>query len=185
MKLISNEDYAKIRNQNKEKMIGLKATRSVCVGPDARFSFECYETLWTQIQEMLYIEGGGKEQEADELSAYGPLVPQGSDLVATLFFEIENEALRREKLQAWGGIEKTVFLEIDGEKVYAQNTDHLERTNEQGKTSAVHFLRFQINDSQKNAFRNEKIVLGFDFQKYGHMTVLSQETCSALSKDFV
>ncbi len=184
MKLISLEDYTKIRDQNREKIIALKAKRSLCVGPDARFMFECYETLWTQIQEMLYVERGGKEQEIDELAAYTPLIPQGSELVATLFFEIENEKLRGEKLSLWGGIEKSAFLSIGGDKIYAQNADNLERTNAFGKTSAVHFLRFTFNQEQKKAFAHGQVILGFDFPAYAHMAVVPEVIKEALIKDF-
>ena len=184
MKLISLEEYKKIRVQNREKIISLKATRSICVGPDARFMFECYETIWTQIQEMLYVERGGKDQEIEEIEAYNPLIPKGSELIATLFFEIESQKRRLEKLSLWGGIEKTAFLSIGDDKIYAQNADDLERTNASGKTSAVHFLKFSLNNDQKKSFSDQKLVIGFNFEHYNHMSVIPEIMRNALLQDF-
>lgn len=182
--LIIVEEYTQNRTKIREDLRVLKSKRSLNIGPDARFMFECYETLWGQIQEMLYIEGGDDVQIEDELKAYGPLVPQGSELSVTVFFEIPNADMRFEKLSQWGGIEEAIFLQVGDEKIYATSGDELERTNAQGKTSAVHFLKFLFSEDQKNKFKKEVVVLGFDFEKYPHMMVLSDVIKEELSRDF-
>ena len=97
-----------------------------------------------QIQEMLYIERGGKEQLQDEIKAYNPLVPKGKELVATLMFEIDNEKRRKDFLNSVGGIENKIFIKIGDKKVVAMPEDDTDRTSEDGKASSVHFLHFNL-----------------------------------------
>ena len=89
--VIDIDNYIKERNNIKKEISTIKKNRRIPVGPHATFYFECYQTMIYQIQEMLYIERGGKQQLQDEIKAYNPLVPKGNELVATLMFEIDNE----------------------------------------------------------------------------------------------
>ena len=108
--LIDIDNYIKERDNIKKEISILKKNRRIPVGPHATFYFECYQTMIYQVQEMLYIERGGKQQLKDEIKAYNPLVPKGRELVATLMFEIDNEKKRKEFLTSVGGIEHKIFL---------------------------------------------------------------------------
>merc|ERR1711991_696624 len=112
----------------------------------------CYQTMIYQIQEMLFIERGGKEQLHDEIKAYNPLVPKGKELVATLMFEIDNKKKRKDFLNSVGGIEEKIFIEINKEKIFAKPEDDTERTSDDGKASSVHFIHFHFSKSQIESF---------------------------------
>ncbi|MGD8711152.1 MAG: DUF3501 family protein, partial [Ectothiorhodospiraceae bacterium] len=88
------EQYAAIRREKAREITAIKKHRRMAVGPDATLYFESYDTMWRQIHEMLFVERGGEEQIDDELDAYNPLIPQGSELVATLMFEIDDRTRR-------------------------------------------------------------------------------------------
>ena len=112
-------DFAAIRNTKRTEITEIKKHRRVPVGPDATFYFESYDTMWWQIHEMLFIEKGGDEQVNDELEAYNPLIPQGDELVATLMFEIDDPARRKNLLMKLGGVEEMCFLEVGQDKIKA------------------------------------------------------------------
>ena len=122
--VIDIDRYISERAEIKKKISVLKENRRVPVGPHATFYFECYQTMIYQVQEMLYIERGGKEQLYDEIKAYNPLVPKGKELVATLMFEIDNEKKRKDFLNSVGGIEERIFIEINKEKIFAKPEMH-------------------------------------------------------------
>src|SRR5579863_7421696 len=103
--------YAAERPAHQRRIGELKRRRRVAVGPFAAFYFENWDTLWLQVQEMLRVEKGGEAQIEDELDAYNPLVPQGSELSATVMFEIEEPAERDRMLKRLGGVEDHMFLE--------------------------------------------------------------------------
>src|SRR5690606_2220488 len=136
------ERYAAERKALKKALVEKKKHRRIEVGPVATFYFESYDTMWSQIQEMLWIEKGGEAQIADELSAYNPLIPKGSELVATVMFEIDEKPRREAFLARLGGIEETAFLEFAGEKVTAVPEADVDRTTADGKASSVQFLHF-------------------------------------------
>lgn len=184
--LLPMGEYAAVRKQRRSEMVALKQNRRVEVGPVATFYFENFGTMLQQIQEMLYIEKGGDEQIEDELAAYNPLVPQGSELVCTLMFEIE-EAVRRERiLRTLSYIERNAFIQIGPERIMAAAEPGEDRTREDGKTSAVHFLHFPFTPAQIRAFRDPagQILLGFDHENYAHMALLTAQTRAALAGDF-
>ena len=139
-----------------------------------------------QIQEMLFIERGGKDQMKDELKAYNPLIPKGKSLVATLMFEIDNPDVRKKFLTSIGGIENNTFIKIKDTKILARAEDDTERTNEEGKASSVHFLHFDFSDSQKKDFLTlgYEIQLGFNHENYQHISILSKNTIESLGNDF-
>ena len=184
--LIPADEYAKNRKEHRRKIVSYKKNRRVSLGPYANFYFESYETMKAQIQEMLYIEKGGDEQLKDELEAYNPLVPQGSELVATYMFEIDNPIIRKKVLSSLGNVENKLFISINGTKLYAAPEEDVDRTDNSGKTSSVHFIHFKFSDKQVEEFKNSssKIEIGTDHDNYLHSTVLSKEVKEALAKDF-
>ncbi len=180
------DGYAKTRRQRRQAMMELKKNRRLAVGPDATFSFECYETMWHQIHEMLYIEKGGEDQIADELAAYNPLVPKGDNLVATLMFEIDDPDRRARVLGQLGGVEDTVTLSFDGETVHAVPEGDVERSTAAGRASSVHFLRFPFTRAQIEKFvkPETEVILGIGHGKYGQMARMPEAVRAALATDF-
>ena len=184
--VIDIDNYIKERDNIKKEISILKKNRRIPVGPHATFYFECYQTMIYQVQEMLYIERGGKQQLKDEIKAYNPLVPKGRELVATLMFEIDNEKKRKEFLTSVGGIEHKIFLKIGDMKVFAKPEEDTERTSDDGKASSVHFLHFLFEEKIVDAFikGDDNIVIGFDHPNYRHFSEISETSRSELSKDF-
>jgi hypothetical protein len=178
--------YAAERKALRQDIRAVKNRRRIEVGPFATFYFENYQTMWHQVHEMLYAEKGGDAQVADELTAYNPLIPKGRELVATIMFEIDDEARRAVALRRLGGIEHKMFITIGGEKIRAVPEADVERTKEDGKTSSVHFARFPFTPAQIAAFRkpDAEIILGFDHPEYGHMAMLAETNRQALAEDF-
>ena len=180
------DDYAAVRAERRKAMGELKKNRRVAVGPDATFYFESYDTMFHQVHEMLFIEKGGDEQIADELSAYNPLVPNGRELVAKLMFEIDEPVRRTEFLAGLGGVEETVTLAFDGETIKAVAEQDVDRTTAEGKASAIQFLHFPFTDAQAEKFRcpGAQVTLGIAHAKYGHMAVLPEAARAVLAQDF-
>ncbi|MEM7169206.1 MAG: DUF3501 family protein [Pseudomonadota bacterium] len=178
--------YEADRKQIKADIIAKKKFRRHEVGPVCCFYFENYDTMWLQVQEMLFIERGGDAQIDDELSAYNPLIPKGTELIATVMFEIDEPVRRDRFLSKLGGVEETAFIRFGGHQVRGIPEADLDRTNVDGKASSVQFLHFPFTLEQIDAFKEpgQQIVIGFDHPSYGHMSVVSEETRVALSKDF-
>ena len=178
--------YIQKRRELRKSIVDYKKNRRVALGPYATFYFESYETMLAQVQEMLYIEKGGDEQLQDELSAYNPLIPNGKELTATLMFEIDNPISRAAFLGKVGGIEETVFMKIDGEKIKAAPEKDVDRTSTEGKASSVQFIHFNFNEDQIKKFKSNssEIELGIDHKEYSHSTKLSKENIASLSTDF-
>src|SRR3546814_9881271 len=109
--------YESERRELRRDLVTRKKFRRQDVGPVCTFYFENYDTMWHQVQEMLYIEKGGEAQIEDELRAYNPLIPQGRELVATVMFEIDDPVRRKMVLGKLGGIEETAFVTFAGETV--------------------------------------------------------------------
>jgi Protein of unknown function (DUF3501) len=184
--LLPAKEYEAIRKQRRAEMVALKQHRRVEVGPVATFYFENYDTMLQQIQEMLYIEKGGEEQIEDELAAYNPLVPKGSELVCTLMFEIEDPVRRERILRTLSFIERHTFLQVGGARIMAVPEPGEDRTREDGKTSSVHFLHFPFTPAQIAAFRDpvQSVMLGFEHENYAHMALLTPQVRAALAGDF-
>ena len=178
--------YIGKRRELRKNIVDYKKNRRVALGPYATFYFESYETMLAQVQEMLYIEKGGDEQLQDELSAYNPLIPNGKELTATLMFEIDNPISRAAFLGKVGGIEETVFMKINGEKIKAVPEEDVDRTSAEGKASSVQFIHFNFTDDQIEKFQSNssEIELGIDHKEYSHSTKLSKENIASLSADF-
>jgi hypothetical protein len=180
-----NAEYLPIRAEERRRISELKKHRRVEVGPFATFYFESWQTIRHQIQEMLHIEKGGAEQLADELEAYGPLVPRGNELVATVMFEVDEAVRRKAALLRIGGIEHKTFLSIGGEQSRGVPDAERENTSEDGKASAVQFFHFPLTESQAVAFKTTgtQILLGFDHPNYGHIAVVPAAVQAALAED--
>ncbi len=183
--LIDMAAYAGQRAERRRAMTDMKRPRRIGVGPHVTFYFENFDTMLHQIHEMLYIERGGEAQIADELAAYNPLVPKGRELVATMMIEYEDPAVRDRELRRLTFIENTVTLTVGGEEIKALSETEVERTKADGKTSAIHFLRFPLSDAQAAAFKTPgaRVILGIGHENYGHMAVLGEDTRTALAAD--
>lgn len=179
-------EYAAVRRERRRQATALKQHRRIEVGPFATFYFENFDTMWQQVQEMLYIEKGGEAQVNDELEAYNPLIPQGNELVATVMFEIDDPVRRANVLARLGGIEDASFLEVGGERIRGTADPTRENTSPDGKASSVQFLRFGFSPAQIAAFKTPgcRAVAGFDHPNYGHMAVMPDSVRAALAEDF-
>jgi hypothetical protein len=184
--LIPDADYAKQRKDRRAALLPVKRLRRIELGPSCTVYFECFDTMLFQIQEMLLTEGGGEAQIEDELQAYNPLIPQGSELVATVMFEIDDPVRRANTLARLGGVEDDFFLQIGEERAQGAPEGDVERTREDGKASSVHFLRFPLTADQIAVFRDPKtaILVGCDHPAYSHLAGLSPATRAELSRDF-
>ena len=183
--ILPPERYAAERAAHRRRIGELKRNRRVEVGPFVTFYFESYETMWLQVQEMLHIERGGEGQIADELAAYNPMIPNGSELSATVMIEIEDAERRHAALSRLGGIEHKMFLTIGGEMVRGIADATRENTSPEGKASSVQFIKFPLSPTQKEELRtpSTQTVVGIDHQNYGHMAVMPEPVRQALARD--
>jgi hypothetical protein len=184
--IIPLQEYGPQRAERRKRISEIKKNRRLEVGPFACFYFENYDTMLHQVHEMLFIEKGGAEQLPDELAAYNPLIPQGSELVATVMFEIDDPIRRARVLGMLGGVEHSAFLRIGADTIRAVAEDDQDRTREDGKASSVQFMRFPFTAAQIEAFRTGggDVIVGFDHANYGHMAVMPPAVRQALSRDF-
>ena len=179
-------EYTRQRSERRKRVADLKKHRRMEVGPYATFYFESYDTMLHQVHEMLFIEKGGAEQLPDELAAYNPLIPQGSELVATVMFEIDDPVRRGAELMRLGGIENHAYIDVDRQRVRSEPDPTRENTSPEGKASSVQFLRFPFTGGQITRFRTPaaRVIIGFDHPNYGHMAVLPEPVRTALATDF-
>ncbi len=185
--VIDIEEYIKIRKENKERVKSIKKNRRVMVGPHATFYFENFDTMLYQVQEMIYIERGGRDQLLDELEAYNPMIPKGKNLSATLMFEIDNPNRRKDFLNSIGGIENKIFIEINNKnKIFATPEGDTERTDDSGKASSVHFVHFNFSDDEIKNFNDPdtKVSIGFDHPNYNHFALITEMNRESLGGDF-
>jgi len=184
--IMDMDTYARERQERRRAVTEMKKNRRLAIGPDATCYFENYATMWHQIHEMLFIEKGGEAQIEDELSAYGPMVPDGHELVVTLMFEIDDPERRTALLNGLGGVEETLSIEIAGDIVKGVAEEDIDRTSADGKASAIQFLHFPFTDAQVAAFKNpdNRIVIAIGHEKYGHMAVMPESMRQALAEDF-
>ena len=184
--ILSLTEYVKLRADRRRQISEIKKNRRLEVGPFATFYFESYDTMLHQVQEMLFIEKGGPAQIPDELAAYNPLIPQGSELVATVMFEIDDPIRSARVLATLGGVEDKAFLRVGADTIRGLSEEDQERTREDGKASSVQFLRFPFTPDAIAAFRSGSgdVVVGFDHPNYGHMAVMPAAVREALARDF-
>ncbi len=166
--LLSLENYSKARIAMRNQVIEHKKERTVPLGNHVTFLFEDELTIRYQIQEMLHIEKIFDDEGIQaELDTYLPLVPDGSNLKATMQIEYENEIERRAALGRLIDIEDRVFIQVEGEPpAYAIADEDLERENDE-KTSAVHFVRFELTPAMKTRLRDgAALQIGCDHPNY-------------------
>jgi len=184
--LLTLEAYAKARPALRAEIIERKKVRHVKLGNHVSLLFEDEKTIRYQVQEMLRIEKIFEEEGIQsELDAYNPLVPDGSNFKATMLIEYANEAERRAALAKLIGVEDRMFVQVEGqERVYAIADEDLDRENDE-KTSAVHFVRFELTAAMKNALKSgAQMMVGCDHPNYpAHIEELPQDTLASLVSD--
>ncbi len=180
------ETYSKNRPTFRSQVIEHKRTRTVHIGDHVTLLFEDEMTIRYQIQEMLRIEKIFDEEGIQhELDSYLPLLPEGRNFKATMLIEYTDAEERAIALTQLKGIERQVFIQVEGAaKVYAIADEDLERENEE-KTSAVHFLRFDLNKDMAEALKyGVALHMGVDLPAYTvAATSVNPETRTALVKD--
>ena len=184
--LLTLEAYAKQRPELRAKAIAHKRARTVHLGEHVTLLFEDETTIRYQVQEMLRIEKTFEEAGIqDELDAYNPLIPDGSNLKATMLVEYEDEAERRDALARLRGIEDGVWLQVGAEaRVTPIADEDLDRETED-KTSSVHFLRFELTPAMIAAWKGGAVVaMGVDHPAYHAQIELSPAQREALAADF-
>jgi hypothetical protein len=184
--LLSLEHYARERSAWRARIIAHKKLRTLAVGPNTTWCFEDRLTIHYQVQEMLRaertFEPAGIE---DELGAYNPLIPDGSNWKATFMIEFPDAAERAVALGRMKGIEQRCWVAVAGcARVYAIADEDLERENAE-KTSAVHFLRFELDREMKAGLRKSgRLAIGIDHAAYSHtLDPVPQASVDALLGD--
>jgi Protein of unknown function (DUF3501) len=183
--LMSLEAYSKWRKLHKGEVIAHRKLRSVLLGEHINLQFESETTIRYQIQEMLRIEKIFEEEGIQqEIEAYAPLVPDGSNWKATLMIEYIDVNERKRELARLIGVEDRLFVEVEGyDRVYAIADEDLDRENEQ-KTSAVHFVRFEFTPAMRAAVKaGAAVKLGCDHTHYPAHVQIAPETLASLAGD--
>ena len=183
--LMSLEQYADQRANFRARVIEHKKNRRVSIGQYLHLYFEDRLTIQYQIQEMLRIEkifdADGIE---DELSVYNALIPNGNNLKATAMLEYQDVEQRKQQLALLRGIEDLIWIQVEGfERVHAIANEDLERSNAE-KTSAVHFMRFELHADMIAALRTgAKLMMGSSHEFYSHSTEVTATVQAALLAD--
>jgi len=184
--LMSLEAYAKARPEFRQRVLAHKKARTLHLGQHVTLLFEDELTIRYQIQEMLRIERTFEEEGIrDELDAYNPLVPDGSNLKATMLIEYENVDEREAALAKLTGIERYVFIDVEGfARVVAVADEDLPRSTDE-KTAAVHFLRFELGSDRVAALkRGTRMGIGVDHPAYrASIPAIPKETRDSLVAD--
>ena len=183
--LMSLEAYTKYRKAHKPAIMAHRKLRSVQLGEHINLQFESETTIRYQIQEMLRIEKVFEEEGIQqELDAYVPLMPDGSNWKGTLLLEYPDVNERKRELARLIGVEDHMFVEVEGHaRVYAIADEDLERENEE-KTSAVHFVRFEFTPAMCAAIKaGANVKLGCDHTNYPAHTAIAPEALASLAGD--
>ena len=183
--LMTLEAYSKFRKEHKAQVIAHRKLRSVGLGDHITLQFESETSIRYQIQEMLRVEKIFEEEGIEqEIEVYAPMVPDGSNWKATMMIEYPDENERRRELARLIGVEDRMFVEVEGHaRVYAIADEDLDRENDE-KTSAVHFVRFELTPAMCAAVKaGANVKLGCDHTHYpAHMNI-SAETLASLAGD--
>ena len=183
--LMSLEAYTKYRKLHRMDVMAHRQLRSVQLGEHLNLQFESEMTVRYQIQEMLRIEKIFEEEGIiQEIEAYAPLVPDGGNWKATMMIEYPDENERRRELGRLIGVEDRMFVEVEGHaRVYAIADEDLDRETDE-KTSAVHFVRFELNAAIRAAvLAGAGVKLGCDHTNYPAHTSMAPETLASLAAD--
>ena len=186
--LYSLEQYSAHRPDYKRRAVEHRKRRQIKLGMNMTLHFEDRVTVQYQIQEMLLIERTFSPQWIqDELDAYNPLIPTGTNLKATLTIEYSDSQIRQQQLARLRGVEDRVYVQVEGhDPVYAIADEDLDRSTDE-KTAAVHFLRFELTEDMiKCLGENETgLTVGVDHENYSHSTSVHTGTINSLIADFV
>ena len=183
--LMSLEAYTKYRKLHRLDVMAHRQLRSVHLGEHVNLQFESETTVRYQIQEMLRIEKIFEEEgSVQEIEAYAPLVPDGCNWKATMMIEYPDENERRRELARLIGVEDRMFVEVEGHaRVYAIADEDLDRETDE-KTSAVHFVRFELNPTMRAAvLAGAGVKLGCDHTNYPAHISIAAETLASLASD--
>jgi hypothetical protein len=183
--LMSLEAYSKYRKAHKGEVIAHRKLRSIGLGEHITLQFESEMTIRYQIQEMLRIEKIFEEEGIlQEIEAYAPLVPSGSNWKATMLIEYPDINERKRELARLIGVEDRMFVEVEGQaRVYAIADEDLDRENDE-KTSAVHFVRFELTPPMCAAVKaGASVKLGCDHTNYPAHMAIAPETLASLAGD--
>jgi len=183
--LMGLEAYSKFRKTHKAEVLAHRKLRVVHLGEHITLQFESEMTVRYQIQEMLRIEKIFEEEGIQqEIDAYAPLVPDGSNWKATMLIEYPDVNERKRELARLIGVEDRMFIEVEGHaRVYAIADEDLDRENDE-KTSAVHFVRFEFDAATKAAIKaGAAVKLGCDHNNYPAHTQLAPEALASLDGD--
>jgi len=183
--LLTLEAYSKARKEIKAQIIPHRRLRSVALGEHINVQFEDERTIRYQIQEMLRIEKIFEPEGINqEIEAYAPLVPDGTNWKATLLIEYPDAHERKRELARLIGVEDRLFVEVEGHvRVYAIADEDLDRENDE-KTSSVHFVRFELPPAARAAVRAGAAVrLGCDHPNYPAHVSIAPETLASLAGD--
>ena len=183
--LMTLEAYAKFRKTEKASIVAHRRLRSAQLGEHLNLQFEDERTVRYQIQEMLRIEKIFEEEGIQgEIDAYAPLVPDGTNWKATLLIEYPDPNERRRELARLIGVEDRLFIEVEGQpRVYAIADEDLDRENDE-KTSAVHFVRFELSTAMREAVKaGAGVKLGCDHTHYPAHVQVAPETLASLAGD--
>ena len=182
--LFTLERYHEVRAEFRARVLAHKRDRQVAVGPNATLYFEDRLTVQYQIQEMLRVERIFEaEAVEEELAAYNPLIPDGANLKATFMIEYADPGERRLMLGRLTGIEDRVWMEAGADRVFAVADEDLDRATAD-KTSAVHFLRFELSGPMRSALgKGAPMRFGIDHRGYRHERTLTGDPRAALMAD--
>jgi hypothetical protein len=184
--LMTLEAYSRWRKVHKSEVLAHRKQRSVMLGDHIHLQFESETTIRYQIQEMLRIEKVFEEEGIlQEIDAYAPLVPGGSNWKATMMLEYTDAHERKRELARLIGVEDRMFVEVEGmARIYAIADEDLDRENEE-KTSAVHFVRFEFNPVMRAAIQaGAAVKIGCDHTHYPAHVQIAPETLASLAGDF-
>ena len=183
--LLSLEAYHAQRADFRARVLAHKRLRQVAVGPNLTLYFEDRLTMQYQVQEMLRAERiFESEGVAEELAAYNPLIPDGTNLKATMMLEYADVAERRAALERLAGIEHGVYVEVAKlGRALAHADEDLPRSNDE-KTSAVHFLRFELDAAMRAQLKaGAPLKIGIDHPRYAHEVVVAPAVAKTLAAD--
>jgi hypothetical protein len=185
--LMTLEAYSKWRKAHKAEVIAHRKLRSVALGDHITLQFESETTIRYQVQEMLRIEKIFEEEGIEqEIAAYAPLMPDGSNWKATMMIEYPDVNERQRELARLIGVEDRMFVEVEGQqRVYAIADEDLDRENDE-KTSAVHFVRFEFTPAMVAAIKaGAAVKLGCDHRNYPAHVTIAAETLASLAGDLI
>lgn len=183
--LMTLEAYSQYRKENKAAIMAHRQLRSVHLGEHINVQFESETSIRYQIQEMLRLEKIFEAEAIDqEIEAYAPLVPEGSNWKATMLIEYPDVNERKRELARLIGVEDHLFVEVEGHaRVYAIADEDMDRENDE-KTSAVHFVRFELDAAMCAAVKaGAGVKLGCDHTYYPAHVTIPAETLASLASD--